>query len=70
MAPVPVPRMMSMPQLEMHPNVSGAAVPGGPVLVSMQKSLVRPHWPQMFQQAFNGHGLSWEITSPRPVVEC
>ena len=40
------------------------AVPGAPVLVSTQKSLVMPHWPQTLQQAFNGQGLSLEISEP------
>jgi hypothetical protein len=40
MAPVPDPLMTSRPQFEIQPYVLGAAVPGGPVLVSIQKSLV------------------------------
>ena len=34
-----------IPQLDMQPKVSFLAVPGGPVLVSMQKSTVLPHCP-------------------------
>jgi hypothetical protein len=42
----------SVPQLEMHPFLPGAAVPGAPDLDSLlvQNSVVLPHWPQMSQQ--------------------
>lgn len=32
----------------------GLGVPGDPVLVSVQKSLVRTHWSQILQQALSG----------------
>ena len=41
----------------MQPKVPVFAVPGAPVLVSTQKSLVMPHCPQILQQAFNGQGF-------------
>ena len=44
----------------LHPFLPGAEVPGAPVsdLETTQKSSVVPHWPQMLQQTFSGHGLS------------
>ncbi len=39
--------MISVPQFEMHPLVPGAAVPGAPVVVLVQKSAVVPHCPQL-----------------------
>jgi len=37
-------RTMAVPQLEMQPLVPGAAVPGAPVRVSTQNSVVVPHY--------------------------
>ncbi len=39
----------------------GLAVPGAPVVVSVQNSAVMPHWPQTSQQVLSGHGLRLEM---------
>lgn len=61
--------MIAVPRLEIQPFCPLAAVPGAPVGDSerVQNSVVVPHCPQISQNAFKGHWLSFVRSVPAGV---